>query len=161
MNYLKIDNCNMNNGTGLRCVVWVTGCEHNCVGCFNPETWDAQNGDVWGDKQNATIFTTLAQDWCSGITFSGGDPLHPANRNLVLKLCDYIKNNLHKTVWVYTGYKYEELNENQLMNVDVLVDGEFIESLKSPFAHWIGSSNQRVIDVQKTLKANQIILYKE
>lgn len=160
MNYLKIDNCNMNNGDGLRCVVWVTGCEHRCKGCFNPETWDNKNGDKWTALQGSEILTTLVQDWCSGITFTGGDPLHPCNRKEVLDLCDYIKNTFHKSVWVYTGYKYEELDTSQLKNIDVLVDGEFIQEQLSPFKHWVGSSNQRIIDVKKSIKQNKVILYK-
>ena len=161
MNYLKIDNCNMNNGDGLRYVVWVTGCEHKCNGCFNPETWDSQNGDKWTDVQTSQLSNILEQDWCSGVTFTGGDPLHPRNREKIFELCKYIHNKFHKSIWIYTGYKYEELNEKQLTNIDVLVDGEFIEEQKSLFKHWAGSSNQRVIDVQQTLAQDKIILYKE
>lgn len=161
MNYLKIDNCNMNNGNGLRCVIWVTGCEHKCNGCFNPETWDIQNGDKWTDVQTSQLFNTLEQDWCSGVTFTGGDPLHPCNRNKILELCKYIHDTFHKSIWVYTGYKYEELNEKQLVNIDVLVDGEFIQEQLSPFKRWVGSSNQRVIDVQKTIAQDKIILYEQ
>lgn len=161
MNYLKIDNCNMNNGNGLRCVIWVTGCEHKCNGCFNPETWDIQNGDKWTDVQTSQLSNTLEQDWCSGVTFTGGDPLHPCNRNKILELCKYIHDTFHKSIWVYTGYKYEELNEKQLVNIDVLVDGEFIQEQLSPFKRWVGSSNQRVIDVQKTIAQDKIILYKQ
>lgn len=160
MNYLKIDNCNMNNGDGLRCVVWVTGCEHKCDGCFNPETWDKNNGDEWKDKQTNQIFNILSQDWCSGVTFTGGDPLHPYNRDKIHKLCEYIHNTMHKSVWIYTGYRYEELDKAYLSNIDVLVDGRFIEEQKSPFAHWVGSSNQRVIDVQKSLKQGEVITVK-
>lgn len=160
MNYLKIDNCNMNNGDGLRCVVWVTGCEHKCDGCFNPETWDKNNGDEWKDKQTNQIFNILSQDWCSGVTFTGGDPLHPCNRDKIHELCEYIHNTMHKSVWIYTGYKYEKLDKAYLSNIDVLVDGRFIEEQKSPFAHWVGSSNQRVIDVQESLKQNKVVTVK-
>ena len=103
----------------------------------------------------------MKQDWCSGVTFTGGDPLHPCNREKIFELCKHIHNKFHKSIWVYTGYKYEELNEKQLTNIDVLIDGEFIEEQKSPFKHWVGSSNQRVIDVQKTLAQDKIILYEQ
>ena len=76
-------------------------------------------------------------------------------------MCKYIHDTFHKSIWVYTGYKYEELNEKQLIDIDVLVDGEFIQEQKSPFKHWVGSSNQRVIDVQKTLAQDKIILYEQ
>ena len=165
MNYLKIDTCNMDNGDGLRCVVWLSGCEHCCKNCFNPETWDEKNGDNFTEAQLDLIYKTLQQDWCSGITFTGGDPLLPSNINEVTKLCKYIKKIFpNKTIWVYTGYIFGKNYLDPLMDVfnyiDVLVDGEYVDELKSPFEHWVGSSNQRIIDVPESLKQNEVVTVK-
>lgn len=162
MNYLKIDTCNMNNGDGLRCVIWLSGCEHHCKNCFNPETWDKSNGDKFTEKQFDIICDTLKQNWCSGITLTGGDPLHPDSINEVTVLCKKIKNKFpNKTIWVYTGYTFDNNYLDPLMNIfnyiDILVDGEYVDELKSPFKHWVGSSNQRVIDIQQSLKQGEVI----
>lgn len=161
MNYIKIDTCNMNNGDGLRCVVWLSGCNHHCKNCFNPETWDENCGDEFGEIQQNVIYETLQQDWCSGITFTGGDPLFPKNIEQLLQLCKNIKKKFpKKTIWVYTGYSYDDVSLlDGFNNIDVLVDGEFVEELKSPLAKWVGSYNQRVIDVKKSLKSSKITLY--
>lgn len=151
----------MNNGDGLRCVVWLSGCEHHCKGCFNPETWDKNNGDNFGHKQLMTIYDALSQPWCSGITFTGGDPLHPCNIKNVIALCQDIKAQFPtKNIWLYTGYLFEQVRHDiKNAGIDVLIDGEFQVENKSPFAHWVGSSNQRVIDVQKSLDNGKIVLY--
>lgn len=166
MNYLKIDQCNMNNGDGLRCVVWLTGCDHKCYNCFNPETWDKNNGDRFGREQIDLICSTLSQPWCSGLTLTGGDPLYHCNIVEVINLCKFLKAKFPtKNIWVYTGYQYQDkhlnLHEEILHYIDVLVDGEYVDEKKSPFAKWVGSSNQRVIDVQKSLAQNKIVLWEE
>lgn len=153
MNYHKIDICNMDNGDGLRVVLWVSGCSHYCKGCFNPQTWDINSGDLFGDEQVDLITYALSQDWCTGLTLTGGDPMFPQNRELIYHLCIDLKNKYPtKTIWLYTGYTLEELNllndttvNGILKNIDVLVDGQFIENCKSPDKHWVGSSNQRVL----------------
>lgn len=163
MNYLKIDTCNMNNGNGLRCVLWVTACSHRCPFCFNPETWDANNGDRFTEKQYQVIADTLSKNWCSGITLTGGDPLHPVNRKEIKNLCLKLKEQFpEKSIWAYTGYLFEEVKDFlKDSEIDVVIDGEFKNDLKSPFAHWVGSSNQRIIDVKKTLAnpADEVVLY--
>lgn len=170
MKYIKIDNCNMNNGPGLRVVLWVSGCSHHCQDCFNPETWDENNGDKWTKKQQQLIIKALSEDWCSGITLTGGDPFYISNRKDITSLCKVIKEIYpEKTIWVYTGYLFDELISEECLNyIDVLIDGEFKKENKSPDAYWIGSSNQRVIDVQKTLEfrktnpdSKEVILYAE
>lgn len=170
MKYIKIDNCNMNNGPGLRVVLWVSGCSHQCEDCFNPETWDENNGDKWTKKQQQLIIKALSEDWCSGITLTGGDPFYIANRKDITALCKVIKEVYpEKTIWIYTGYLFDNLLEEECLNyIDVLIDGEFEKDKKSPDAYWIGSSNQRVIDVQKTLEfrknnpdSKDVILYAE
>lgn len=162
MNYLKIDNCNMNNGSGLRIVVWVSGCDHHCHNCFNPETWDADAGDPITPIIANYILEGLSHDWCSGITFTGGDPLYSFNYLTTIQLCKEIKEKYpDKSIWVYTGGNYDDFDKNDLQYIDVLVDGEYIDCLKTPDKHWAGSNNQRVIDVQASLKNNQIVLYKD
>ena len=162
MNYLKIDTCNMNNGDGLRCVVWVSGCEHECKNCFNPETWNKDNGDEFTGTQWELICNVLQQDWCSGITFTGGDPFHPCNFEEIFELCTGLKEKFPtKTIWVYTGYSLDgyklKLSHKIFEYIDVLVDGEYVDNLKSPFKHWVGSSNQRVIDIKQSIATNSIV----
>ena len=107
------------------------------------------------------LFEALKKDHISGITFSGGDPLHPFNTEEVLRLAKKVKDTLpNKTVWLYTGFLWEEIKDKiDLTNIDVLVDGEFKKELNDNNLHWVGSSNQRIIDVQKSLKENKIIMH--
>ncbi|MFI3237284.1 MAG: anaerobic ribonucleoside-triphosphate reductase activating protein [Lachnospiraceae bacterium] len=154
MRYHNITKDDMLNGDGLRVVLWVAGCEHACKECHNPTTWDAQGGVLFDDKAKAELFEALSKDYISGITFSGGDPLHPANRVSVKQLAKEIRESFpNKTIWLYTGSVWEDFCENAVVqDLDVLVDGEFVVGLKDTKLLWKGSSNQRVIDVQETLK---------
>ena len=137
----------MLNGDGLRVVLWVAGCTHHCKNCQNPETWDIKSGIPFDKHAKEEIFNDLKKDYISGITFSGGDPLHPKHRKEVLELAKEIKEKFPtKTVWCYTGFLYEEVKDiENLKYIDVLVDGEFKEELKDVNLPWVGSSNQRVI----------------
>jgi anaerobic ribonucleoside-triphosphate reductase activating protein len=165
MNYHNITHDDMNNGDGLRVVLWVAGCEHHCKDCHNKVTWDANGGTEFTMRDAEEIFRDLEKDYVAGITFSGGDPLHPANREQVFDLIDIIKHVYpSKTVWVYTGYTWEEIMQipelvSMLRTVDVLVDGRFNPALKSVTYPWAGSTNQRVIDVQQTFKKGRVILH--
>ena len=163
MNYQKIDKCNMNNGTGLRVVLWLSGCNHYCKGCFNPETWDSNNGELFSEEQLNIICETLKEDWCQGITLTGGDPMYKYNIKDVLTLCKHIKAHFpQKTIWVYTGSIWDEVKNSELMRyIDVLVDGEYQIENNSPDKHWVGSANQRVIDVKKSLKKGEAVLLTE
>lgn len=144
----------MLNGDGLRVVLWVAGCSHCCKGCQNPLTWDPNGGLEFDEAAKAEIFEQLDKPYISGITFSGGDPLHSANRVGVRLLMAEIKEKYpDKTVWLYTGDVWENIIHYPVMQyVDVLVDGEYQEERRDVKLRWKGSSNQRVIDVQKTLK---------
>ena len=144
----------MLNGDGLRVVLWVAGCSHCCKGCQNPLTWDPEGGLLFDDAAKREIFEQLSQSYISGITFSGGDPMHEANRLDVRNLMAEIKEKYpQKTIWMYTGDIWENIYQNPMMQyVNVLVDGEFeIDKLDAKLL-WKGSSNQRVIDVQASLK---------
>ena len=151
----------MLNGDGLRVVLWVAGCSHRCKGCQNPVTWDENGGLPFGEDEKNEIFTELEHDYISGITFSGGDPLHPANRDGVAELAKEIREKYpDKTQWLYTGYDWEHINDLPAVEyIDVIVDGKFIEEEFDPKLHWKGSPNQRVVDVQKSLSAGKTILY--
>lgn len=162
MRYHNITKDDMLNGDGLRVVLWLAGCDHHCKGCQNPLTWDANTGLLFDQKAWAEIENELKKDYIQGITFSGGDPLHPANRFFVLnRLSPIIKDTYSKTVWIYTGYLWEDIKDlSGLENVDVLVDGPFMDEFKDINYPWGGSTNQRVIDVQESLKTGNVILYK-
>lgn len=146
MNYHNITHEDMLNGEGLRVVLWVSGCNHNCKGCHNPETHDINSGIPFDESAKEELFGYLEKDYIDGITFSGGDPLHPNNRETVTQLAKIVKNKFKKTVWLYTGYKYEEVKDLIIMKyIDVLVDDEFKIELKDEKLEWRGSSNQRII----------------
>lgn len=154
MRYHNITKDDMLNGDGLRVVLWVAGCSHCCKECQNPVTWDPDGGLLFDEEAKKELFTELAKPYISGITFSGGDPLHSANRLDVRKLMEQIKQEFpNKTIWLYTGDVWERiLHYPMLQYVDVLVDGEFKVEEKDVKLLWKGSKNQRVIDVQKSLK---------
>lgn len=155
MRYHNITKDDMRNGNGLRVVLWLSGCSHCCKGCHNPITWDPNGGLLFDENAKNEIFDQLSKPYISGITFSGGDPLHAANRLDVRGLMEEIKEQFpEKTIWLYTGYSWEQIFHYSLMEyVDVLVDGEFMLDLLDVKLLWKGSKNQRVIDVKKTLKS--------
>ena len=154
MNYHNITKEDMLNGDGIRVVLWVAGCNHGCKNCHNPITWDPNGGLPFDESAEAELFEALDKPHIDGITFSGGDPLFPDNRSEIFRLikkCRELYPN--KSVWLYTGYKWEEVNKlPDIKLIDVLVDGEFVDELKDNNLEWVGSSNQRVIKVSEFLK---------
>ena len=180
INYHNITHDDMLNGDGLRVVLWVAGCTHHCKGCQNPCTWDPNGGIPLTQWEEAEFWNWLAKPWTQGATFSGGDPLHPANREYIGHMMKTIKTQYPgKDIWLYTGYTlevtddgnfvFEDSEGNQfsyqrLNLIDVIVDGRFDQKLREADIKaqkkvlWRGSSNQRVIDVQKSLKAGKIIV---
>ncbi|MFQ9306384.1 MAG: anaerobic ribonucleoside-triphosphate reductase activating protein [Blautia wexlerae] len=166
MNYHDIKHDDMNNGPGLRVTLFVSGCDHYCNGCQNPETWSTKSGIPFDDTAIEEIFEQLNNDYISGITFSGGDPLNANNRVEVCSLIHQIrlKYGKSKSIWIYTGYTWEEIVNTLtpvLLGVDVLIDGMFDKDLADVNYHWAGSTNQRVIDVQRSLEEKKIVLYKD
>lgn len=166
MNYHDIKHDDMNNGPGLRVTLFVSGCDHYCNGCQNPETWSTKSGIPFDDTAIEEIFEQLNNDYISGITFSGGDPLNANNRVEVCSLIHQIrlKYGKSKSIWIYTGYTWEEIVNTLtpvLLGVDVLIDGMFDKDLADVNYHWAGSTNQRVIDVQRSLEEKKVILYKD
>lgn len=166
MNYIRIDKCDTANGPGLRVVLWVSGCEHNCPFCHNPETHDPNSGTKADKDTVDEILAALSPDYISGITLSGGDPLYPMNVKFISALVKAIRRKYgeSRNIWCYTGYKFEQLvgrDENTddiLKRIDVLVDGRFIKSKFKHDLHWKGSTNQRLIDVKRSSTDN-IVLY--
>lgn len=179
MNYHNITYPDQNNGDGLRIVLWVAGCEHHCTNCQNQQTWSPQSGIPFDKNAMNEILNELKKDYISGITFSGGDPLHPKNVQNVLKIVDEIRVSYPiKNIWLYTGYTWEQImypivtddlnferdyiikaRKELVSKCDVLIDGRYVDELRDVSLHWRGSSNQRVINVQETLKQNKIILW--
>ena len=153
MRYHNITKDDMLNGEGLRVVLWVAGCSHNCPECHNPVTWDIRGGIPFDQAAKDELFEELQKDYVSGVTLSGGDPLHPDNREETGRLIDEICDRFPgKTIWLYTGYDWEEIcGLPCIRKVDVVVDGEFVAGLKDNSLQWKGNSNQRVIDVQRSL----------
>lgn len=161
MKFHNITKDDMLNGEGLRVVLWVSGCTHHCKDCHNPITWDIDSGIDFDENAKAEIFEQLDKDYINGITLSGGDPLHPCNIWDIGSLVEEIKSKYpNKTVWLYTGFLWEEVRRLPFMQyIDVVVDGKFVSELKNVKYHWAGSTNQRVIDVKKSLETSQVVLY--
>lgn len=161
MRYHNITKDDMLNGDGLRVVLWVSGCTHACEGCHNQITWDADGGLPFDQNAKDEIFRELDKPYISGITFTGGDPLMPFNRGEVGEFIEEVSRRYpQKTIWVYTGYVWDEVKNLPLMkNVDVLVDGRFVQALKDTKLYWRGSGNQRVIEAKNSLKEGSVILH--
>lgn len=161
MRYHNITKEDMLNGDGLRVVLWTAGCAHHCRNCQNPVTWDPEGGLPFDEDACQEIWEELEKDYISGLTFSGGDPLYPDNREELTALIREVRKRYpRKTIWLYTGYLWEEIRHLELIPyVDVVVDGRFVEELKDNNLPWKGSSNQRVIDVQMTLQLGKTVLY--
>ncbi len=161
MRYHNITKDDMLNGDGLRVVLWVAGCDHGCRGCQNPITWDPNGGLEFDEAAEQEIFDQLEKSYIAGVTFSGGDPLYWGNVHDITALAKKIKEKYpKKTIWLYTGSLWENLQKMEILKyLDVLVDGEFVEAKKDVSLQWKGSSNQRVIDVQKSLEQGNVVLH--
>ena len=161
MRYHNITKDDMLNGDGLRAVLWVAGCCHGCKGCQNPVTWDIEGGLPFDEEARKELFAELEKPYISGVTLSGGDPLHPANREEIGELMQEMKEQFpDKTIWLYTGYDWDQVKALSCIGfADVVVDGRFVEELKDEDAFWRGSTNQRVIDVKKSLESGEVKLH--
>lgn len=167
MKYIKIDKEDAFNGDGLRTVVWFSGCSHHCFNCQNPHTWDTNAGIQFDNTAKKEIFNELSKDYLSGVTFTGGDPLNENNLEGLLELIKEIRILFpNKTIWLYTGYTWEEalygsnrLRRNIVSMCDVLIDGRYVDNLRDITLKFRGSSNQRIIDVKSSLKETKVVLY--
>ena len=174
----------MLNGDGLRVVLWLSGCSHNCYKCQNPQTHDPNSGILFDEKAEEELFRELSKDYISGLTLTGGDPLHENNLDGVLHLANRFRLSFpNKSIWIYSGYSFTELfmyddqikkNPNYLRKdimeiykkrqeivkqCTVMVDGRYIDSQRDISLRWRGSKNQNCIDIQQSLHQNKIVLY--
>ena len=164
MNYSVLKPIDVANGPGCRVSLFVSGCRNRCEGCFQPETWDFNYGERVTNKTEEKIFDMLCNPQIKGLSILGGDPFEPENIAGVYVLCKDVKERFpEKTIWVWTGYLWEDIisTSTQLVMkyIDVLVDGPFIESRKNLMLPYCGSDNQRVIDVQKSLQEGAVRLW--
>lgn len=189
MNYHNITYPDMNNGSGLRVVLWLSGCSHRCKGCQNPQTWDADSGIPFNKLAKEELFRELDKDYISGLTLTGGDPLFESNLDGVLDLVTEVNERYNtpqdtneirlsspqKSIWLYTGFIWEEIRKGNMEDglkygdwtkrakiiteCDVMIDGRYIDLQRDISLPWRGSKNQRVIDIKKTLQKGEVVLY--
>ena len=167
MNYADIKNVDVTNGPGVRISLFVSGCPHHCPGCFNPETWSYDYGEPFAEQEVEKIIGMLDAPYIQGLSLLGGEPLAPKNQATVLDLVKQVKEKLPgKDIWCYTGYLFEDLldgrvgehSQELLSYMDVLVDGQFQKELKDIRLRFRGSSNQRIIDVPKSLMEERVVV---
>lgn len=170
MNYANIKYNDIANGEGVRTSLFVSGCTHHCPHCFNPETWDFNYGNELTEEVENKILESLKPNHINGLTLLGGEPMEPANQKGLLSLVKKVKELLpNKTIWCYTGYLFDEellktsrarcpWTDELLSYIDILVDGEFKIDFKDITLRFKGSSNQRIIDVKKSLAEHKVIL---
>ena len=164
MRYNKIRKMDIANGPGVRVSIFFQGCAFHCKNCFNPETWDFNGGLEFTDEEIDTIIDLAKADHITGLSILGGEPMHPKNIEATTKLAKKFKEAYpNKTIWSWSGFLFDEyLKDKEVVKyLDVLVDGQYIDELNDPTLKWRGSSNQRVIDVKKSLKKGDIILYED
>ena len=159
MRYSVIKQLDIANGPGCRVSLFVQGCSFKCPGCFNPTTQDFSGGQAFTDQSREAIFKLAEPAHISGLSILGGEPLHPQNRQEVISLVKAFKEKYpNKTVWLWSGYQFEDVASELPTELDVLVDGLFIEAQKDLRLNYRGSANQRVIDVPESLKTSTIKL---
>lgn len=164
MRYNKIRKMDIADGEGIRVSVFFQGCAFHCKECFNPETWDFDGGEEFTDEEIEQIIELAKPNHIAGLSLLGGEPMHPKNIEGSTRLAKKFKEVYpNKTIWAWTGFLFDEyLKDKEIVNyLDVVVDGQFKIELRNPGLKWRGSENQRVIDVKKSLKKGEIVLYCE
>ena len=171
MNYGTIKPTDIANGEGVRVSLFVSGCTHYCPGCFNYVTWDFNYGKPFTKETEDEILNLLSRNYIDGLSLLGGEPMEPCNQRCLVNLVDRFKEKYpNKTLWIYTGYTYDEdlipggkaycgVTDRILDQCDVMVDGEFVESLKDISLKFRGSSNQRILNIRETRKRNAIVFW--
>ncbi len=171
MNYAELKKTDIANGEGVRVSLFVSGCRRHCPGCFNQIAWDFSYGKPFGEAAQDEVLHALAPDYIAGLTLLGGDPFEPENQRALVPFLKRVRERFpQKNIWCYTGYTYSgggiaeehastEVTREMISLLDVLVDGRFVEAKKDIRLRFRGSSNQRVIDVKKSLSSNSIVLY--
>ena len=163
MRYNKIRKMDISNGPGVRVAIFLQGCTFHCPGCFNPETHDFNGGQEFTDETLKQLLKLCESDYIKGLSILGGEPLHPQNIAGTIKIARAFKSKFpQKTIWLWSGYLFENVVDKKIFDyIDVMVDGQFKQDLSSLLLKYCGSSNQRVIDVQKTLATNKVILWQD
>ena len=159
MHYNKIRKMDIANGPGVRVSIFMQGCTFHCKNCFNPETHDFNGGKEFNDEVILKVLELSKYDYIKGLSILGGEPMHPKNIEGTTKLAKAFKEMYpDKTIWVWSGFLYEDLKDKDVLNyIDVLVDGNFKEELHNPMLKYRGSSNQRVIDINKSKKMDKVV----
>ena len=170
MHYGELKKCDIANGIGVRVTLFVSGCTNHCPDCFQPQTWDFDYGKPFTNETKAEIFAELDKPFINGLTVLGGEPFEPENQRVLVPFVRRVRETYpQKTVWAFSGFTLEELRtegshprceatDELLSMLDVLVDGRFVEALKDISLRFRGSSNQRLIDMKKTLASGEIVL---
>lgn len=166
MNYAKIKHFDIANGEGVRTSLFVSGCQFHCDECFNQESWDYNHGNLFTTETENHILSTLQSSYVNGLSILGGDPLWQDEEGIsqLTHLVEQAKL-IEKTVWIWSGFTWEQLpslsktKQNLIKLCDVMIDGRYDKNLRDLKLKWRGSSNQRVIDIQKSLENKKIILY--
>ena len=171
MYYGEIKKCDIANGEGVRVSLFVSGCTHHCPGCFNQDTWDFCYGKEYTDETEQEILDALSPDYINGLSLLGGEPFEPQNQKVLVQLLRKVREQYpQKTVWCYSGYLFDrellsesrarcEYMDEMLSMIDILVDGRFVEKLKDIRLVFRGSSNQRIIDVKRSLQNGDIVAW--
>ena len=173
MHFGNIKKNDIANGEGVRVSLFVSGCRNRCKNCFNPETWNFKYGHEFTEAVEQEIIDALKPSWINGLTILGGEPFEPENQKDLVFFVKKVKSLYpEKTIWMYSGYLFDEdilnplgrvhteYSDEILQNIDVLVDGKFVEELKNLSLKFRGSSNQRIIDLDETRKAGDIVLWR-
>ena len=164
MRYNLIRKMDISNGPGVRVSIFMRGCAFHCKNCFNPETWDFNAGKEFNDKTIDEILELCDKGHVKGLSILGGEPMHPNNIEGTTKLAKAFKEKYpNKNIWMWSGFKFDEdlKDKEALKYVDVLVDGTYADEFHNPTLKWKGSANQRVIDVQKSLKQSEVVLFEK
>lgn len=162
MHYNKIRKMDISDGPGVRVSIFMQGCTFNCKNCFNPETHPFNEGKEFNDEVINKVLELCDNDYIVGLSILGGEPLHPINIEGSTKLAAAFKEKFpNKNIWVWSGFLFDkDLKDKEILKyIDVLVDGKYVDKLHNPTLKWRGSENQRVIDVQKSLKKGKLVLY--
>ena len=164
MRYNTIRKMDISNGPGVRVSVFMQGCEFHCPECFNKETWDFEGGNEFTDETIDEILNLCSKSHIKGLSILGGEPMHPKNIEGTEKLAKAFKERFpEKDIWVWSGFTFENYlsKQNALKYIDVIVDGQFVNDLHSPKLSFKGSSNQRTIDVKKSLEKGKVVLLQD
>ena len=185
MYYCNINKVDVCNGEGLRVVLWLSGCSHKCKGCQNPQTWDADSGIPFNESAKEELFRELDKDYISGLTLTGGDPLHETNLDGVLNLVNEIRLLFpQKSIWLYSGYSWSDIwcndaalrddygldyceqvsinhikRQQIITQCDVFIDGRYMDSQRDITLPYRGSKNQHIIDVKQSLQKGEMVLW--